>query len=42
MIYRMQFPVVRRYDQEDRFDANGRKVPKEMAMADAKSKNGAE
>lgn len=28
MIYRTQFPVMRRYDQEDRFDVNGRKVPK--------------
>ena len=33
---------MRRYDQEDRFDANGRKVPKEIVKADAKLKAGAE
>lgn len=41
MIYRTQFPVMRRYDQEDRFDVNGRKVPKEIVKADAKVKDGA-
>lgn len=30
MIYRTQFPVMRRYDTEDRYDANGRRVPKEI------------
>ena len=42
MIYRTQFPVMRRYDQEDRFDVNGRKVPKEIVKADAKLKDGAQ
>ena len=42
MIYRTQFPVMRRYDQEDRFNANGRKAPKEIVKADAKLKDGAE
>ena len=42
MIYRTQFPVMCRYDQEDRFDVNGRKVRKEIVKADAKLKDGAE
>lgn len=29
-IYRTQFPVMRRYDQENRYDANGRLVPGEV------------
>ena len=42
MIYRTQFPVMRRYDQEDRFDANGRKVPKDVLKLQAKLREGAE
>jgi len=38
----MQFRMMRRYDQEDRFDANGRKVPKVIVKADAALKDGAE
>ncbi len=42
MIYRTQFPVMRRYDQEDRFDANGRKVPKDVMKLQAKLQDGEE
>ena len=42
MIYRTQFPVMCLYDQEDRFDVNGRKVPKEIVKADVKLQDGAE
>ncbi|GAA1180141.1 hypothetical protein CGLAUT_12005 [Corynebacterium glaucum] len=41
MIYRTQFPV-RRYDQEDRFDANGRKVPKDVLKLQDKLRDGEE
>src|SRR5699024_12477623 len=30
MIYRTQFPVLRKYDLVDKFDKNGRLVPKEV------------
>lgn len=42
MIYRTQFPVMRRYDQEERFDANGRKVPKDVMKLQNKLKDGEE
>ena len=38
MIYRTQFPVMHRYDQEDLYDANGRKVPKEIVKENEKCK----
>lgn len=41
MIYRTQFPVMWGYDQEDRFDANGRRVPKDVVKRDAALKDGA-
>lgn len=40
MIYRTQFPVMRRYDQEDLYDANGRKVPKDVLKLEKKLKDG--
>lgn len=40
MIYRTQFPVMRAKDEEDRFDANGRKVPKDIMKLESKLKDG--
>lgn len=40
MIYRTQFPVMRAKDEEDRFDANGRKVPKDIVKLESKLKDG--
>lgn len=40
MIYRTQFPVMRRYDQEDLYDSNGRKVPKDVLKLEKKLKDG--
>ncbi|MBV7282253.1 DNA methyltransferase [Corynebacterium sp. TAE3-ERU30] len=42
MIYRTQFPVMRRYDQQHLYDAHGRKVPKEIVKLQEKLKPGAE
>ena len=40
MIYRTQFPVMRKYDQQNLFDANGRLVPKEVVKAEEKAASG--
>lgn len=40
MIYRTQFPVMRRYDREDLYDTNGRKVPKDVLKLEKKLKDG--
>ena len=40
MIYRTQFPVMRKYDQQNLFDANGRLVPKEIVKAEKKAASG--
>lgn len=40
MIYRTQFPVMRRYDREDLYDVNGRKVPKDVLKLEKKLKDG--
>ena len=40
MIYRTQFPVMRRYDMEGRYDANGRRVPKDVMKLESKLKDG--
>ncbi|KAB1503862.1 class I SAM-dependent DNA methyltransferase [Corynebacterium sp. 320] len=42
MIYRTQFPVMRRYDQEDLYDVNGRKVAGDVAKLQKKLKDGEE
>ena len=40
MIYRTQFPVMRRYDETHLYDANGRKVPNEILDLEKKLKDG--
>ncbi|WP_314034801.1 Eco57I restriction-modification methylase domain-containing protein [Dietzia sp. CH92] len=42
MIYRTQFPVMRKYDSQDLFDANGRKVAEDVAKLYRKLKPGQE
>lgn len=42
MIYRTQFPVMRKYDSQDHFDANGRKVSDDVAKLERKLKPGKE
>lgn len=39
-LYRTQFPVMRRYDREDFYDAQGRKVPDNIARLERKLKPG--
>ncbi|MBX8995432.1 class I SAM-dependent DNA methyltransferase [Corynebacterium testudinoris] len=39
MIYRTQFPVMRRYDVQNLYDANGRLVPKHITKAELGSMN---
>ncbi|EEW48587.1 hypothetical protein HMPREF0290_2783 [Corynebacterium efficiens YS-314] len=41
-IYRTQFPVMRRYDQENLFDANGRRVAPEIMKLEKKLREGEE
>ena len=41
-VYRTQFPVMYRYDREHLYDANGRRVPKDIAKLQKKLKDGAE
>ncbi|MCT1555590.1 class I SAM-dependent DNA methyltransferase [Corynebacterium sanguinis] len=40
MIYRTQFPVMYRYDRENLYDANGRKVPKDVEKLEKGLKDG--
>lgn len=40
MIYRTQFPVMRRYDQEALFDRIGRRLPKEVLRSHQAVNNG--
>ncbi|KAA0919254.1 class I SAM-dependent DNA methyltransferase [Dietzia sp. ANT_WB102] len=42
MIYRTQFPVMRKYDSQDLFDTNGRKVADDVAKLERKLKPGQE
>lgn len=40
MVYRTQFPVMRRYDQTDLYDGNGRKIPGDIVKRVKKLKPG--